>query len=227
MKINNLINQLKATGKWESTLLLGIMSLLCIAISIFRIYYSQNMHLFFLNWNLFLAFIPWLISTILVLIKKPLAKTRLFLTAIVWLLFFPNCAYVLTDLFHIYKGLTIPFWFDFSMILMFAITALFYGLVSLKDMELLFKPYFNKRSLVFIVLFIGFLAAFGVYLGRFQRWNSWDVLSNPLGLIKDIADRIVHPTAHLRTWTFTFLFGLVLNFIYFSIKGLTATQKQE
>jgi len=66
--------------------------------------------------------------------------------------------------------------------------------------------------------FLLFLTAFGVYLGRFLRWNSWDIISDPTALLLDVLDRLVHPLLHIETWGVTLLYGLFLNFVYWSFK---------
>ena len=51
------------------------------------------------------------------------------------------------------------------------------------------------------------IASFGVYLGRFDRWNSWDVLHNPLGLVADILEYVTDPVENLHTWGTTAVFS--------------------
>lgn len=221
---NAVIAKLKTSGRWETALLLCVMTLCCIFISIFRIVYTGEPTFFFLNWNIFLAFIPWVLSTLMVVFNFPSGKLGLGVAGALWLLFFPNCAYVFTDMFHLYEDNAMPYWFDFAMILFYAFTSLLYGLFSLVDIEALLAGFVKYRYRIAIIIALGFLSAFGVYLGRFQRWNSWDIISNPLGLMADLFDRVVHPTAHKRTWVFTLLFGLFLNFAFFSFGQLRKTR---
>lgn len=218
--IRNLIENLKRTNKWESTLLLGLMTITCIFISLFRIVYTGSSAFFFLNWNIFLAFIPWVLSTCMVIFNFPVRQFKTIVFSVVWLLFFPNTAYILTDLFHLYDGVAMPYWYDFMMLLFYAFTGLLYCIVSLMDIEFILKRLMKYKYRIATVAFLCFLAAFGVYLGRFLRWNSWDAVSNPGVLLHDIWDRIIHPWNHEKTWTFTIMFGLLLNFLYFGISNL-------
>ncbi|MEI2748485.1 MAG: DUF1361 domain-containing protein [Ferruginibacter sp.] len=59
-----------------------------------------------------------------------------------------------------------------------------------------------------------FLGSFGVYLGRFERWNSWDIVHNPLDLAENILTHVFSPVDHIRTWavtvTLTVLFYLIV-----------------
>jgi uncharacterized membrane protein len=118
-----------------------------------------------------------------------------------------------------------PIWFDLVVILSFAWTGLMFGFVSLMDISTLLKKYFSNRTISIIIVFFLFISSFGIYLGRYLRWNSWDILRNPFGLFNDIADRFVNPFSHPRTWGMTLLMGVLLNMIFFSIKLLT-TKKQ-
>jgi len=136
-----------------------------------------------------------------------------------WLLFFPNAPYILTDLFHLqYRSTSRTIWFDLIEILSFAWAGLLFGLLSLMDIEYLLLLKFKTKITSFIIITFLFMSGFGIYLGRFLRWNSWDIISNPIGLFNDIAERFMHPIHHPRTWGMTILMGILLNFIYHSIK---------
>ena len=63
-----------------------------------------------------------------------------------------------------------------------------------------------------------FAGSFGIYIGRYLRWNSWDILTSPFQLLYDIGDRFVNPFAHPRTWGMTLLMGVFLNILYFSFR---------
>jgi len=166
-----------------------------------------------------LAFIPWLLSTLVLI--YPAVQNKKFSTIMLlfsWLLFFPNAPYILTDLFHLRHINSMPVWFDLTFILLFAWTGLLYGFLSLRNVEEIMTKKYNKYAARVCSISLLFLAAFGVYLGRFLRWNSWDILHEPLGLIYDVAHRIVYPFQHPRTWGMTLFFGLFLNVVYWSIK---------
>jgi uncharacterized membrane protein len=90
------------------------------------------------------------------------------------------------------------------------------------DIEEMLKSYFNDKLIVCMAIVFLFLSVFGIYLGRFLRWNSWDIISNPFGLMIDIIDRFVNPFSHPRTWGLTLLMGALLNMMYFSFKLVKA-----
>jgi uncharacterized membrane protein len=173
----------------------------------------------FLNWNLFLAFIPWAL-TILVRIKPIIQKKRITIVTLLvsWLLFFPNAPYILTDLFHLRLKSAMPIWFDLVLILSFAWTGILFGFLSLLDIENILGKSIKSRYITLISIGLMFLGSFGIYLGRFLRWNSWDIISEPFKLIYDIGDRIINPFSHPRTWGVTILMGILLTIIYLSFK---------
>lgn len=214
-----IIKKLKNLNRFDITILLICMSLFCFGISITRFYKTGTRDFLFLNWNLFLAFLPWLISS-LIIIKNLNKRIYLIILMLFWLIFFPNSPYILTDLFHLNKYGSAPIWFDLVVILAFAWTGLMYGFISLMDIEVLLRKYISKKWIYITTILFLFISSFGIYLGRYLRWNSWDVVSNPVGLSSDILDRFVNPYYHQRTWGMTIMMGILLNMIYYSMRFL-------
>jgi uncharacterized membrane protein len=200
--------------KIKSAILLATMSLICLSLSLFRYFLTGNTFFLFLNWNLFLAAIPWMISTIFAF-QNEQSRTFLFpLLLGVWLLFFPNSPYILTDLIHLRQHGNFPIWYDLILILSFAWTGLSYGLYSLVEIENIISRKTNLAFARLSTIALLFISSFGVYIGRFLRWNSWDIFTNPIPLFHEIGDRFIHPVAHPRTWGLTILLGILLNMIY-------------
>lgn len=216
-----MLKLLKKSGRLELALLLSAMTLCCFAMSVFRVYLSGTGYYLFLNWNLFLASLPWVASSLL--IHKPsLKQGRLALAGLLafWVLFFPNSPYILTDLFHLRARSGVPVWYDLVLILAFAWTGLAFGFTSLLDIERLLLERIRRPAVTALIVFLLFLSGFGIYLGRFLRWNSWDVLHAPLSLLADVADRFADPLSHSRTWGVTLAMGILLNMMYWSIKAM-------
>lgn len=189
----------------------------CFALSVARCFMSGSGHFLFLNWNLCLAGIPLLLSSLLIY-NENITKTKLFLLLPMWLLFFPNAPYILTDLFHLGVVNSMPKWFDLMMILLFAWTGLFAGFKSLQHIQSMLAKFMTKRNAMLVIVFLLYIAAFGVYIGRFERWNSWDILVNPLAVLGAVAEKFIHPFEHGSTWGVTFMLGTLLNVIWFSIR---------
>jgi uncharacterized membrane protein len=215
------LSTLLSGSRTRMTILLIFMSLVCFSLSVFRVYKTNHTLFLFLNWNLFLAFIPWALTSIVLLTPSLQGKKWvLFPLFISWILFFPNAPYILTDLFHLRINTKVPIWYDLVLILSFAWTGLLFGLVSLFDIERILSPFVHKRMITLISVSLLFLTGFGIYIGRFLRWNSWDILRRPTALLGDVADRFIDPASHPRTWAVTILMGLFLNMIYWSVRLL-------
>ena len=216
-----IFTRLKAANRLNESLFMAALTLLCFGVSLFRFVYTDTKVFLFLNWNLFLAFVPWALTSLVVLVPKlQQSKGVLVGLLLAWLLFFPNAPYILTDLFHLRSNTSMPIWFDLILILSFAWTGLLFGFLSLWDIENMMKPYLSRRSILLSAILLLFIASFGIYVGRYLRWNSWDIIAEPLNLIYDISDRFVNPFAHPRTWGMTIFMGIFLNMIYLSFKHI-------
>jgi len=171
-----------------------------------------------LIWNLFLAWIPLLLALLIHALSSHFQRRfgRLAVCGIAWFLFFPNAPYLVTDLVHWKNHFPVPKWFDLLMIMSFAWTGLMLGYLSLYLMQELVRRWKGRRwSWSFVVLVLA-LSSFGIYLGRFQRLNSWDVVARPMGLLSDVArsaDFAQSPEAlafSLTFFTFSFFSYLTL-----------------
>jgi uncharacterized membrane protein len=184
-----------------------------------RMIYSGKYAFVFLVWNLFLAWLPFIISTGF---KKMLHKQKWkqVLVFCTWLLFFPNALYIVTDLIHLNLETAVPKWFDAVLLFTSCITGLMMAFISLIRAEKYLSYHFNNRVVNAQFFFILFLASFGVYLGRFLRWNSWDIISNPFALLFSIVQRFIFPLQHLQTWGVTILFTTLFYLLYLTIKKL-------
>ncbi len=179
------------------------------ALLLVRIQLTGSLVYLFLIWNLFLAMIPFGISTVLSYRKS--ANASLFISfGSIWIAFLPNAPYIITDLIHLKRSSSALIWLDVLLVLAFALTGLLLFYSSVIDMTRLFEHYFNKKINVFITLSLMFLSAFGIYLGRFLRYNSWEIIQNPIRLFKDITQLIFNPTHHTNAWLFTALMGTFL-----------------
>jgi uncharacterized membrane protein len=165
----------------------------------------------FLIWNTFLALVPYGVSTLLILFENKI-KSKWFMAVpfIIWLCFFPNAPYILTDLFHLKQRPGVPYWYDLALILFFAWNGLMLGYASLLDMQAVVSRHFNRIIGWLTAIGSLILGSFGIYLGRYLRWNSWDVLSSPYNLLHDISERIFNPLSHPQTYGVTLIFSLFL-----------------
>lgn len=138
-----------------------------------------------------------------------------------WLLFFPNALYIITDLIHLGEGRkNVPVWYDAVLIFTSAITGLAMAFASLHKVELFLRKQINPRVVNKLIIFCLFSGSFGVYLGRFLRWNSWDIVTNPVKLAWEIGTHVLSPVQHYHTWAVTLLLTFLFSLLYFSMKIL-------
>ena len=104
------------------------------------------------------------------------------------------------------------------LIFSFAWAGLIFGFMSIRDFELIISEKTNKKIVPVFISIILFLSGFGIYLGRFLRWNSWNIINNPANLFQDITNRFANPVAYPRTWGVTIIAGILLNLIWWSFK---------
>lgn len=183
-----------------------------------RIYFSGSLLFIFLIWNIFLAWVPFFISSFLQASRSVTWKQYALLFA--WLLFFPNSLYIITDLIHLDRETGIPKWFDALLIFSASVAGLMMAFISLYRVEKFLYKIIPGKLVSPLIMFILFLGSFGVYLGRFLRWNSWDIISNPVKLFMSIGGRILFPLDHLYTWGVTSLLTVLFYLIYYSAKKL-------
>lgn len=188
-----------------------------ISLLLFRIFYSGNLMYLFFVWNLFLAAVPFILSSFLIQSQK---KKLYWIIFIVWILFFPNALYIITDLVHLKERNNIPLWFDVILIFSAAINGLIMAFISLCQVEIFLRLRFNNRKANLILYSCLFISSFGVYIGRFLRWNSWDIFVNPFQFIFGIMQPFINPSHHPRTWGMTIILFLFFEIFYFIIKKL-------
>jgi len=169
-----------------------------------------------LVWNLFLAWIPYGFSLLAVLLYSlfPMRWWLLILPGAFWLIFFPNAPYIVTDFFHLQPRYGVPLWYDLLLLTTFSWTGIFLAIASLRSMQGLVKIYLGTTmSWIFAAIALG-LGGLGIYLGRFERWNSWDLLLQPKSILADITLRVADPLSNLRFFIFTSLFTAFLVVCY-------------
>ena len=195
---------------------LGLASVTCSGMAAARVYSSGTGRYLFLVWNLLLAWIPMGAALVAYNARRRwrLRWAVILPWALLWLLFFPNAPYVVTDLFHLQWVDGFPVWYDAIMLAAFAWTSFMLGFTSLHLMHSLVAQAAGKLTgWLFAFSTLG-LSAFGIYLGRFLRWNSWDVFLRPAALLLDVWDRLRHPLSHPRTLAFSTMLTAFLVMTY-------------
>lgn len=198
-------------------LLLGA-SLFSVLLVIARMAYSNSERYIGLIWNLFLAWIPFVLAYLAYALswRRVLLYFVIPIFAFLWLLFFPNAPYILTDLQHLGRVSTdTPLWYDVIMLIWFSWTGMLLGLISVYLMQEIVQRSFGRFVGWIFVLVVAGLGSAGIYIGRFLRWNSWDILQTPSELAIDLLGLVIDPS--LRLLAFTTLFTLFFLFVYLTL----------
>lgn len=199
--------------------LLILSSLFSMGMLTIRIVATGKLMFLFLPWNLFLAFVPYYIIKILIANPGWIENRVKFIFAFcVWLLFIPNSFYILTDLFHLKLTNDSPRWFDLTMIFSFAWNGMLLGILAIRKMETVFNLVFKNGNILFFLYPVMWLVAFGIYIGRYLRFNSWDILTNPFPLFAEIGGMLLNPPDYIYAWGMIFCFSIFTTLIYLTIK---------
>jgi len=175
-----------------------IASTLCVATVEYRGHHTGDAMYRFLVWNLFLAWIPFACALGAYVLARRRSGPGVVVLGVLWLLFFPNAPYMLTDFIHLGESPAAPLWYDALMLASFAWTALVLGFASLYLMQMIWQRAVGPGVAWLGVLGALLLASFGVYLGRFLGFNSWDALVRPRQILDVIGNDLENPFEHPR-----------------------------
>ncbi|HWN94398.1 MAG TPA: DUF1361 domain-containing protein [Methylomirabilota bacterium] len=194
-------------------------SILATALLAARIVLTQHAAQLYLVWNVFLAWVPVMLALRIDEMEKQgrAGRWRFWTAGGAWLFFFPNAPYILTDLNHLKPIINSRWWSDLILILLFAFIGLVLAFISLHRMQGVVARRRGWAAGWLFVFAMAFLSGFGVYLGRFERWNSWDVVINPISLLGDSVNWL-----HRHSLKFTLLFGFFLLTAYALLNSLTS-----
>lgn len=197
-------------------------TLVCVAMLLARTWFAGEVKFSFLPGNLLLAWIPaiFAIAVYSLHVRRSRRWPVMIACAAVWFFFYPNAPYLITDLVHLKTRPPIPRWYDLIVFMSFAWTGLFLGYLSLYLMQEIVRDWLGRRTAwSFAVLMLG-LGSLGVFVGRFWRWNSWEVITRPLGLASDVLRRIrsMEP-GEVAAFSLTFFFFSL--FIYCTLYAVT------
>lgn len=165
-----------------------------------------------LVWNMFLALVALDFSLVSYYISKKVVRG---LGAILWLFFYPNTFYMLTDIVHMHFTSTV-LWNKTSLILyMLYVSSILFGVLcgieSVKNIVLTFKLKNYYLRLLFIGV-LSFISSFAIHIGRYARLNSWDIFTRPKTVISEILDVFSWDAVHF-VLGFTFIQILCLVFL--------------
>ncbi len=195
--------------------LLNIACAVVVGLVLARIAYSDSQRHRGLIWNLFLAWVPFMLSYFAHAISWRRTAVYLIIPSIAlfWLIFFPNAPYMLTDLQDLARSSSdAPLWYDVIIVVWSSWTGMLLGVISLYLMQDIVIRTFGRVAGWIFVFVISALSSFGIYLGRFVRLNSWDILQDPAETTQQILGLIIDPSR--RGAAFTFLYTFFFLFIF-------------
>lgn len=197
------------------------LTVLAVVMNILRIIIWDKDSFIYILWNIFLAFVPFIISSFILFYyrKKRFNNFLLIFGMFIWLIFIPNAPYIVTDFIHLGEIRSIPILFDILLIFSSAIVGLILGAHSLFHIEQIFNMKFSQRKTSIIIMTIILLISFGLYLGRFLRFNSWDIFINHTSLIKNVWNIFSDPSSSTDVFLYALMFFFFNVFFYYSWKS--------
>ena len=191
------------------------LSALVVAMAAVRVVYTGTDYYSNLVWNLFLAWIPFGLAVYAYDgYRKGMGRLQLWAAAGLWLLFFPNALYIVTDAKWLREAAGAPVWYDILLVSAAAWGGLLLGFTSLYLMQRIVGRAFGAVQAWAFALATLALGSFGVYLGRFERWNSWDVFTRPRLIVQDLLPHVARPQDHPRALAVMVLFTAFLAMSY-------------
>ena len=193
---------------------------LALVLNIGRVILFGSYSLIYIIWNMFLAFLPFVLSYVLLHYKSSdkFNKIVFCLGLLLWFLLFPNTIYIVTDMIHVghYKG--IPVVYDSFLLFSSAYLGVMLGVYSLSHIEDIFIKKYSKFKVNLIILFVILSSSFGIYIGRFLRFNSWDIASNPFSFFVNIVQDFSRPNGFSDVSFYVILFSVFTYAAFYSFK---------
>jgi len=209
------------SARRQFTLALGAATLVSIGFFAYGAWRNHSFAYDYLPWDLFLAWLPLVFATWLtrILHRKDWSSWEGLLASVLWLLFLPNSFYMISDFIHLQDVRSVDLLYDAIMFTSFIYTAVLLGFTSLYLIHLELKKRMNQVRASAWIGSVLLFCSFGIYVGRDLRWNSWDVLTNPGGLLFDVSNRLANPTGQMFVTVISFF--VLLSITYALVWGGT------
>jgi uncharacterized membrane protein len=178
----------------------------------------------FMAWNLVLSLAAVGAGALFVQNWKSTWRPVSIVLFLVWLFLLPNTFYMLTDYIHVQESGDINVLFDIVLIGFFAMNGFMHGILSLLIVH---KALLKKYAAVQTHLAIGVIivaSSFAVDMGRYLRWNSWDIIVNPAAVLFDISNTLLNPTNYDRSFLITGVFFVTITSLYAVVWQLSKLQ---
>jgi uncharacterized membrane protein len=202
--------------------------IIAVVLSILRVIIWGKFSFVYILWNILLAFIPFIISSLLLTFSKieKFNKIIFIIGVFLWIIFIPNAPYIVTDFIHLGEIRSVPMIFDTFLLFSSASLGLILGFHSFFHIEQIIRAKYSPKITVVVMSLIMLLISFGMYLGRFLRFNSWDIFINHTPLIKNIWKIFSGSSSRIEAYIYTLLFFFFLILSYKSWKYSNIRQNQ-
>ena len=197
-------------------LALALSSLVSVGLYVVGALNNHSTAFAYLNWNLFLAWVPLgLTLTLERTLRQHLwSSWRALILTVLWIAFLPNTFYMISDFIHVQDVQRVNLLYDIVMFASFIFNSVILGFVSLFLIHKELLKRLNKMVSGSLITTVLLACSFAIYLGRDLRWNTWDVLLNPAGILFDVSDPVLNPRAHAQTFSTTLSFFVLLGSLY-------------
>lgn len=186
-------------------------------------------------WNIWLSVAPILILLVaiaawiaLILLSRPFAYAAIAVLGIAWLLMLPNASYLITELNQSHRTTEdpVPLWFDIILVITLAMSGVVNTVVNVLAAHTLLAislydtgaSSFVRPPVLVAVGGVMILLAFGMYLGRYPRFNSWDI-RHPSAFARKMRDHFADRENRLVCFGFTLSYAVFLGLIYLIVAG--------
>lgn len=188
----------RKSPRQQFVLALGFSTLVSVLLYAFGALRNHSLDFDYLVWNLFLAWLPLVFAfRVISLLRNRLwSAWEPVLFSLLWLVFLPNSFYMISDFIHLRDVPRVDILFDVVLFTSFIYTAVLLGFASMYVIHLELKKRLYPRSAALWMALTLLICSLGIYIGRDLRWNSWDVVFNPAGLLFDLSDRFLHPNSY-------------------------------
>lgn len=193
----------------------------------------------YLLWNLTLAVVPVALAWVGVEFgarraegsRRGLGRAAGLASFAAWLVFYPNAPYIFTDFIHVVRraglgSVAAPWlseydllWYDIVMNAAFAFTGHYLGLVSMYLMHGAMRSLYGRLAGWLLMAPPIVLSGFGIHLGRFSRFNSWDIFLHPVAAARVIGSSLTDPAAVLFSLAFSLFIALTYCIFYLLKRG--------
>jgi uncharacterized membrane protein len=173
---------------------LVLASALGVGLVVLRFAWTGELRYANLVWNLVLAWVPLVLALVVYdRARRGARGLSLVVPAAIWLAFLPNAPYLLTDFMLLRDIHGMPVWFDVALLTTFAWTGLLLGFVSVYLVQRATGRLLGSAAGWSTAVAALGLSGLGIYLGRYLRWNSWDLLVQPGSVAGDVLEQLASP----------------------------------